>query len=268
MRVAIYDSGVGGLSILNALKTRMPQSQYIFVSDNGGYPYGTKAEAELLERCQRVFDNVVKRFKPDVLIIACNTASTVCLPMLRAKTSVPIVGVVPAVKPAAQLSDAKVIGLLATPATVARKYTQDLIDEFAQGCAVVKIGSSELVDIAENKLNGQSVDLDQVESVLTPFLLHESLDTLVLACTHFPLLIDEIKAVLCKHQRTIALIDSSEAIAKRVQSLLSFESSSGAALNGLASHENLAVFTENIHDPSLINNLKNFGLRRIETISI
>ena len=278
MKVAIYDSGVGGLSILRALADRMPQSQYIFVSDNAGYPYGTKSEDELLNRCQKVADRIVTRYQPDVLIIACNTASTVCLPVLRSNHQLPIVGVVPAIKPAALASKSKVIGLLATPATISRSYTEGLIDEFAHDCVVIKVGSSDLVDLAEKKLKGLSVNLNQLETILTPFLLHESLDTLVLACTHFPLLTNEIEAVLSRHGKSIMLIDSADAIAKRVESLFSSYASpvssshEGYLLTSFSEgqhlHNNLAVFTEEIGEQGLIGNLKNYELRRIETLSI
>ena len=162
MRVAVYDSGVGGLSILQALMQSLPDLEYLFVSDNAAYPYGTKAEDEVLARANVVVRELIDRYSPEALVIACNTASTVCLPSLRSRFDIPIIGVVPAIKPAAQESSSKTIGLLATPATIKRAYTQGLIDEFAENCEVIRVGSSRLVDIAEMKLRGQDVSNDEL----------------------------------------------------------------------------------------------------------
>ena len=153
-RIVIFDSGVGGLSIYQEVVKKCPNHDYVFVSDNLAFPYGTKPEAELIERVVSVVKVVEEQYKPDLLVVACNTASTIALPSLRSRFNFPIVGVVPAIKPAAKLTKSKVIGLLATPGTIARSYTQSLIDDFAQDCTVVKVGSSKLVGMAEQKICG------------------------------------------------------------------------------------------------------------------
>lgn len=219
-RVLVFDSGVGGLSILNEIRQRLPACEFIYASDNEAFPYGTKGEEELIARVALVLQKLLQNFAIDIIVIACNTASTLALPHIRSHFTQPIVGVVPAIKPAAARSTTKVIGLLATPATVARPYTKDLIHQHANNCTVISIGSSELVLMAEQKLRGEPIFTQQLTQILAPFIEHShtsQLDTIVLACTHFPLLRQEILAVL---PANIDLIDSGAAIARRVEFLL------------------------------------------------
>jgi glutamate racemase len=179
------------------------------------------------------------------MVIACNTASTVALPKIRSQITIPVVGVVPAVKPAAQFSRSRVIGLLATPGTIKRAYTQNLIDEFAADCTVIRIGSSELVEMAEDKLRGRPVNKKKVQDIISPLFEGEDgarLDTVVLGCTHFPLLKTELESVV---PRRVTWMDSGRAIAGRVRFLLKGMSyglgSSGEHSNDELS--NVAVFT-------------------------
>lgn len=219
-RILVFDSGVGGLSILQAITSRVPGCERFYLSDNAAFPYGTKTEAELIARVSEVMDAAIAHIQPDLLVIACNTASTLTLPVIRSRFSLPVVGVVPAIKPAAQFSRSRVIGLLATPATVVRPYTQQLITDYAAKCTVISVGSSDLVWLAEQKLRGESVSDNAIRTVLEPFYQHPAIarmDTLVLACTHFPLVAEEISRQL---PANVTLIDSGEAIARRVQSLL------------------------------------------------
>lgn len=237
-RIAIFDSGVGGLSIYKEIKKQLPNSQYIFVSDNQAFPYGTKPEDELKQRVLEVVDRIVDQFSPDLLVIACNTASTVVLPLLREKFTIPIVGVVPAIKPAAELTKSNVIGLLATPATIERQYTDQLISDFAPDCDVIKVGSSRLVQIAEDKLYGRTVDQQQIKEEIQPILNAGDIDVVILACTHFPLLNKEIQALFNVND-SVSLIDSGKGIANRVIQLLSNEETVENQSKG-----SIAVFTE------------------------
>lgn len=262
MSVAIYDSGVGGLSIYREIKRASISSDCLFVSDNEGYPYGTKPEGELLDRVLKVTQAIVATYSPSVLVIACNTASTVCLPHLRNVFNMPIVGVVPAIKPAASLSRTRTIGLIATPATVRRAYTQSLIDEFAEDCRVIKLGTSELVDMAEAKLRGESIDQDELEQILEPLILEKNIDVLVLACTHFPLLSVEISNVFARHEKTIKLVDSGEAIARRVESVFNVQ------LENSERSIDRAVFTRLNQSKTFQDNLKSMGFDRIEGLSV
>lgn len=219
-RILVFDSGVGGLSVAHEIQQRLPLNPLVYASDNAFFPYGTKGEAELIARVDRVIRELLERYPADILVIACNTASTLTLPHLRSKLNLPIVGVVPAIKPAALMSKTKVIGLLATPATVARPYTHELIREYATDCQIVSLGSSELVQIAEQKLRGNIINSEAIGKITQQLMGTDNagkMDVLVLACTHFPLLKDELAQQL---PTNLALIDSGAAIARRVEFLL------------------------------------------------
>ena len=218
--VLVFDSGVGGLSVLGAVAERLPGVRLTYACDNAAFPYGSKPEDALVARVDAVLTTLVERFAPDLLVVACNTASTVALPRLRDRLALPVVGTVPAIKPAVALSRRRVIGLLATPGTVGRAYTRDLIREFAGDCEVVSVGSSELVHLAEAKLRGEAVPQDRLQEILRPFFDRPPArqpDVIVLGCTHFPLLRDELQGAA---PAEVAWIDSAEAIAKRVEALL------------------------------------------------
>jgi glutamate racemase len=218
-RILVFDSGVGGLSILAEIQKKLPHASITYLSDNAYFPYGTKAETELIARVDQVLHRFMETHSVDMIVIACNTASTLTLPHLRKYFKQPVVGVVPAIKPAAALSQSHVIGLLATPATVNRTYTHHLIQEHAAHSNIIAVGSSELVQLAEDKLRGGQTDFEQLKKILQPFFIHpraQEMDVLVLACTHFPLLRDEIAAQFPPH---LHIIDSGEAIARRVASL-------------------------------------------------
>lgn len=217
--ILIFDSGVGGLSVLEAVRRALPDETYRYACDNAGFPYGPKPEAELLARVDTVLQALVAAVDPKLLIVACNTASTAVLPRLRERFAFPVIGVVPAIKPAAQLSETGVIGLLATPGTVTRRYTDDLIRDFAAHCDVLRVGSRELVLLAEAKLRGEPVDPELIREILAPFFQDpaRSVDTIVLGCTHFPLLKEELQAAAPQVRHWV---DSGEAIARRAQDLL------------------------------------------------
>lgn len=217
--VVIFDSGVGGLSVYQEVVKKCPNHDYVFVSDNEAFPYGTKTEHALVERVLGVIDRVNRQWAPDILIVACNTASTVVLPVLRQLYDFPIVGVVPAIKPAARMSETKTIGLLATPGTIKRTYTKDLIQDFASDCHVICVGSSRMVELAEQKIKGIKVDLKDIEVELAPFVVNAEIDFLVLACTHFPLLNNELISFFKSINKDVQLIDSGSAVAKRVLEL-------------------------------------------------
>lgn len=212
--VLVFDSGVGGLSVYREIREKLPDAHYIYVFDNEAFPYGEKSQEFIIDRVVHIISAVAEKHDLATIVIACNTASTVSLPALRAKfTDIPIVGVVPAIKPAAKLTCNGVVGLLATRATVKRPYTHELIERFATDCKVHSLGSAELVELAEKKLHGESVSLDELRKVLAPWLkMKEPPDTVVLGCTHFPLLADELLSILPDGTR---IIDSGAAIARR-----------------------------------------------------
>ena len=216
-RILIFDSGVGGLSILNAIKQQLSNCEYIYASDNAAFPYGVKSQTFLIKRVDAVLKALIKLVQPDIIVVACNTASTLVLPSIRDHFKSPVVGVVPAIKPAAEQTRSGVIGLLGTPGTVARDYTQQLIEDFAGNNTVIKVGSSRLVDIAELALRNIAPDRIELGEILAPLFADDKLDTIVLACTHFPLIIEDLKGA---SPRLVNWVDSGAAIARRVESLL------------------------------------------------
>ncbi len=219
--VLVFDSGVGGLSVYDEVRQLLPNLHYIYAFDNVAFPYGEKSEEFIVERVVDIVGAVHRQCPMAMAIIACNTASTVSLPALREKFDFPVVGVVPAIKPAARLTANGVVGLLATRATVRRPYTHELISRFATECRIEMLGSAELVELAEAKLHGAEVPLDELRKILRPWLrMSEPPDTVVLGCTHFPLLADELMQVLPEGTR---LVDSGAAIARRTAWLLENE---------------------------------------------
>jgi glutamate racemase len=215
--ILIFDSGVGGLSVVEAIRKTMPYCQLTYASDNAQFPYGTKTALELVARVERVLKSLQKKVAADIIVIACNSASTVVLPKIRSHFLQPIIGVVPAVKPAAEITANNTIGLLATPGTVDRSYTNQLIIDFASHCHIISVGSSELVLLAEKKLRGQAISLALLTEITEPFRSQKNQclpDTVVLACTHFPLLKNELMSVL---PAITHWIDSGDAIARRIQ---------------------------------------------------
>ncbi|UTW46150.1 glutamate racemase [bacterium SCSIO 12696] len=260
-RVLVFDSGVGGLSVLAELRKAIPQCELVFACDNEAFPYGTKSETALTSRVQAVLQALIQRLQPDVIVVACNSASTLVLPSIRHQFNNPVVGVVPAIKPAASISASKCIGLLATPGTVKRRYTQNLIEEFASHCQVVSVGSAELVELAELKLRGGQLPKGQLQQILEPLFNPTELDTIVLACTHFPLLKEEMAALA---PRPIQWIDSGEAIARRVHSLLP-----GLDQELPLQPHSMALFTAPHPDHNLLTNgLAQFGCTTTEIIEV
>ena len=154
----IFDSGVGGLSVLAAIRRLLPDAPIVYAADSAGFPYGTKSAAEIAARVPALLGRLAERYDPALIVIACNTASTIALDAVRAALDLPIVGTVPAIKPAAALSKTRAIGVLGTDATIVQPYVDRLAAEFAADCTVVRHGSAELVELAEAKLRGEATD--------------------------------------------------------------------------------------------------------------
>ena len=217
--ILVFDSGIGGLSVLNEIRKQLPQHDYCYLFDNARLPYGNLSEQELITGCVALITHHAQRLNASIVVVACNTASPLVLPLLRQQLTIPVVGVVPAIKPAAMLSKKKHIGLLATPGTVKRDYTQALINQFAGNCKVELFGTSDLVLLAELYVAQQPIDIDKLNHILAP-IAASNIDVLVLGCTHFPMIAAEISHYLGDG---VTLLDSGEAIAKRVRFLLSKE---------------------------------------------
>ncbi|HHB1426792.1 TPA: glutamate racemase [Serratia odorifera] len=260
--VLVFDSGVGGLSVYQEVRQLLPDLHYIYAFDNVAFPYGEKSEQFIVERVLEIVGAVQQRYPLAIVIIACNTASTVSLPALRARFSFPVVGVVPAIKPAAKLTANGIVGLLATRGTVQRSYTHELIARFATDCKIELLGSSELVELAEAKLHGEEVPLAALKKILQPWLsMREPPDTVVLGCTHFPLLADELMQVLPQGTR---LVDSGAAIARRAAWLISSQE------NLRSSQEENIAYCMALNDDTdaLLPVLQSYGFNSLKKLAI
>ncbi|MPT47009.1 MAG: glutamate racemase [Sphingobium sp.] len=195
--VLFFDSGVGGLSILGPARALLPHMPVVYAADRAGFPYGTKSETEIMARVPALLGRLVERFRPRMAVIACNTASTIALSHVRAALDIPVVGTVPAIKPAALSSRTRVIGVLGTEATVRQPYVDRLAAAHGADCTVLRHGSAALVALAEAKLRGQALDPDVARHALLGLVEQpggERIDRIVLACTHFPLVQGELEA--------------------------------------------------------------------------
>lgn len=260
--VLVFDSGVGGLSVYDEIQQLLPDLHYIYTFDNVAFPYGEKSEEFIVERVVEIVSAVQARYPLSLAIIACNSASTVSLPALREKFTFPVVGVVPAIKPAARLTANGIVGLLATRGTVKRPYTHELIARFANECRIEMLGSAELVELAEGKLHGEPVPLEELRRILRPWLrMKEPPDTVVLGCTHFPLLQEELLQVLPEGTR---LIDSGSAIARRTAWLLEHE-----APEAKSSDSNIAYCMALTPETAqLLPVLQRYGFERLEKLAV
>jgi glutamate racemase len=218
--VLVFDSGLGGLTVHAELVKARPDAHYIYVADDAAFPYGRIAVDVLMARVNDVMGSLITRFNPDIIVIACNTASTICLPALRAQFVVPFVGTVPAVKPAARLSKTRTISILGTPGTVSREYTHDLIIDHASDCRVSLVGAPNLARLAEAFLRGESVSDSAVLAEIAPCFVEKDgvrTDTIALACTHYPLLLSIYERIALWK---VTWVDPAPAIARRMSSLL------------------------------------------------
>ena len=212
VKALIFDSGVGGFSVFQHIRQAVPGLETCYLMDNQLFPYGIQPDDILIERIVSLCQRACRVQKIDMIVIACNTASTLALPALRDVFNIPIIGVVPAIKTAAQRSKNRHIALLATPATIDRPYIDQLIADYAEDCIVDRIGSSQLVQLAEHYWLSGKLDTQALQHILLPWIEDKNLDQIVLGCTHFPILSDEI-ATRYPH---IGLVDSGQAIARRL----------------------------------------------------
>lgn len=217
--ILLFDSGVGGLSVLAEVRKALPQAPIIYAADNAGLPYGTKSEAEIAARVAGLLGRMTERYRPRLACIACNTASTIALAMVRDVLAIPVVGTVPAIKPAAEATRSGTIGLLGTAATIRQGYVDRLEAEFAADKVLLRAAAPELVAAAEARLRGESVDsavFARAAAALTSQPGGAEIDTVVLACTHFPLVEAELAAAFAPGTR---FIHGAAGIARRIAHL-------------------------------------------------
>jgi glutamate racemase len=217
--ILIFDSGLGGLTVFREVAKARPDAHYLYVADDAFFPYARHGEVELIERVGALMAALIEKHHPDLVVLACNTASTLVLPHLRARFSVPFVGTVPAIKPACASSTSKRVTVLGTEATVRREYTRALIREFADGSEVILVGSAKLAGFAEAELNGAAVADHLIAQEIEPCFVdagERRTDTIVLACTHYPLLLERLAQLA---PWPVTFIDPAPAIARRVVQL-------------------------------------------------
>jgi glutamate racemase len=240
-RILVFDSGVGGLTVHRAIRAELPTAEFVYVADDAAFPYGRLSETQLIERVNSVFDWLLPLYAPDIVVIACNTASTLVLPHLRSRLSIPVVGTVPAIKTGAERSQSGVFTVLATPGTVSRDYTRSLIAQFAADRHVELVGSKTLASLAEQALRFETIDLEMLAAEIAPCFVEmdgRRTDLIVLGCTHYPLLIEAMRKVSLW---PVDWIDPAPAIARRVISLLGHSGSHASDAAMAATHP--AVFT-------------------------
>ena len=221
--ILVFDSGLGGLSVLREVVRTRPDADYVYVADDAFFPYGHHSEEALIARVVPLFGELIAAHAPDLSVIACSTASTLVMSHLRERYKIPFVGTVPAIKPACAQSKTRRVSVFGTKGTVQREYTKALIRDFAQGCEVTLVGSPELASLAESALSGNEVSDRDIASELAPCFVGDPkdasarTDTIVLACTHYPLLLDRLVRLA---PWPVNWIDPAPAIARRVLDLI------------------------------------------------
>ena len=256
--ILFFDSGVGGLSVLGPTLKLLPNAPIVYAADSAGFPYGKRSEAEIASRVPALLGRLVERFHPRLAVIACNTASTIALEHVRSALDLPVVGTVPAIKPAAEMSKSRVIGVLGTEATVRQPYVDDLAARFAADCTIIRHGSPELVELAEAKLAGEEVDVEAVRAAARPMFdapNDDRIDTVVLACTHFPLLDEELRAAF----PDVAYVDGGPGIARRIAWLTREQPWPAKPPPGIA------LFTSPAREP-LLGSLATYGLADVQIL--
>jgi glutamate racemase len=256
-----FDSGVGGLSILGPARAVLPTAPIIYAADSAGFPYGTKSEAEIAARVPALLGRLVERYRPRLAVIACNTASTIALRHVRAALDIPVVGTVPAIKPAALQSKTRVFGVLGTDATVRQPYVDRLAAEHGADCIVLRHGCAALVELAEAKLRGDPLDPAVARDALAGLLDQpggDRMDIVVLACTHFPLVEAELAAAA---PRPLTFVHGGEGIARRIAFLTQGQAWPDAPTPGTAVFTRLDADVERLA-PALTG----YGLDRIEAL--
>ncbi|MEX0589638.1 MAG: glutamate racemase [Xanthobacteraceae bacterium] len=252
-KVLVFDSGLGGLTVLREIARARSDLDLSLVADDAAFPYGRLDDRAMIARVEAVLDRFIEALRPRLVVIACNTASTLALPILRARFPIPFVGTVPAIKPASAQSKTKRISVLATSATVRRDYTRDLIREFANGCRVTLVSAEWLASFAEAALRGEPVDDGAIQAEIGACFVDDEgrTDTVVLACTHYPLILGHLEKLA---PWPVTWLDPAPAIARRASQLLGSE----RAVKGAPAR---AYFTSgNRPSPALTRALADFGV--------
>jgi glutamate racemase len=252
MSFLIFDSGIGGLGVVAQLRRLAPQRPLTYLADNGYFPYGEKPDEILVPRIVELLGKAIDLLQPQALVVACNTASTIALPQLRAAYSLPIIGCVPPIKPAAAASVNKTIGVLATAATVRRPYLNDLIAQFAPDCAVLSLGTPSLAELAEQKFRGAHVDVAPAIAPLFAQTGGDVIDAIALGCTHYSFLVPEFLSLY----PGISWFDPALPVARQTLNV------AGGLSQDMSAAEQTAYFTGETLSPALLGP---YGFSRART---
>ncbi len=261
MSILVFDSGIGGLTVLRELRVLLPQKRILYAVDDAGFPYGDWQEEALIERMEKLISGLIDRYRPEMVVIACNTASTLILPVLRKRFDIPFVGTVPAIKPAASRTSSGQISVLATPGTVERVYTRNLIGEFASRVNVRLVGATRLAAMAEAYMLRQPIDEAMIAREIKDCFvdrLGARTDIVVLACTHYPFLVNVFRRLA---PWPVDWLDPAEAIARRALDLAGKLPSGEEEESKEAMADDFAVFTAGKPNPARQRLLAGFGLR-------
>ncbi|WP_284777451.1 glutamate racemase [Agrobacterium sp. lyk4-40-TYG-31] len=255
--VLVLDSGIGGLTVLREARVLMPERSFVYVADDAGFPYGGWEESALTERLLLLFRQLIETYDPEICIVACNTAFTLAGVALRAEfPDMTFVGTVPAIKPAAERTRSGLVSVLATPGTVKRAYTRDLIQSFASQCHVRLVGSENLARMAEAWIRGEAISDDEVRAEIAPCFIEDSgrrTDIVVLACTHYPFMANVFRRLA---PWPVDWLDPAEAIARQARRKVPLVES--------AEHPegfDVAIFTSGQPDFTTRRLMQGFGLR-------
>ena len=256
MRLLVFNSGIGGLSVVREIRALLPAAEIVYVADDAAFPYGDWEDEPLSDHIVELVARLIEQFAPASVVIACNTASTLVLPPLRARFELPFVGTVPAIKPAAEHTRSGLISVLATYGTMRRDYTRALVDSFARGCQVRLVGSANLAPLAEAHMRGEPISDDAVRAEISPAFVEidgRRTDAIVLACTHYPFLLPQFRRLA---PWPVEWIDPAAAIARRVASVNG--EASGQAVRGEA-----YLTSGKAWPPALVDVLDGFGLEAL-----
>ena len=255
MSLLVFDSGIGGLTILREIRVAVPGRRIVYVGDDAGFPYGDWPAEELVPHAVGLFERCLESFEPELAVVACNTASTAILPALRARFDIPIVGIIPPIKPAAERTASGLVSVLATPGTVTRASVLELVERHADRAEVTLVGSTGLARLAELHMQGEPIDTDKLLAEIRPCFVEKGgrrTDIVILGCTHYPFLVHEMRKLA---PWPVDWLEPAEAIARRVVSLLGEPSPDLRELR-----PDIALMTAGSPAPALARLLSGFGL--------
>lgn len=271
MTILVFDSGIGGLSVLREARVVLPEQRFIYVGDVAGFPYGDWEEKALTAHIVALFDRLLSKYQPTAVVIACNTASTLIMPALRERFDVPFVGTVPAIKPAAEQTRSGLFSVLGTPGTVQRTYTHELISNYASQASVTLVGAHGLAKLAEDYIQKRELDRVKLLSEISPCFIEISnkrTDIVVLACTHYPFLINAMRKIA---PWPVDWLHPAEAVALQLHKVLGSNMHSPESGSAVPRHfgnplPDLAVLTSDTPTPFVSWLLRGFGFERISSL--